>query len=121
MCQRIQNRKLHARNPDLRENAPIHELDERVNDALRVNDHLDAIVRNSKEKVSLDHLERLVRQCRAVDRDLSSHAPGRMVKRILERRLSETLGGPLSKRTARRGDDHAADIDALTASNALEN
>ena len=41
-------------------------------------------------KVRLDHLERLVRQRRAVDGDLAAHAPRRMPQRVLDRRARET-------------------------------
>ena len=41
-----------------------------------------AIVRQAEEEVRLDHLERLVRERRAVDGDLAAHAPGRVLQRV---------------------------------------
>ena len=95
MRQRVQDGQLHARHAELREHAAVDELDERVHDALRMHDDLDAVVRQAEQEVRLDDLERLVGERRAVDGDLASHAPGRMPQRVLERRVLELLGGPL--------------------------
>ena len=76
---------------------------------------------NAEQKVRLDHLERLVRQRRAVDGDLASHLPGGMPQRVVERRGLELLRRPLPKRAARRRDDHAPHLDARPAGDALEN
>ena len=88
MRQRVQHRQLHARHAELRQHAAVDELDERVHDALRMHDDLDPIVRQPEQKVCLDHLERLVGERRAVDGDLSSHPPGRMLQRVGERRAA---------------------------------
>jgi hypothetical protein len=75
MRQCVENWQLHRRHAHLRENAAIDELHHRVNHALRMDDDLDAVVRQAEEIVRFDDLERLVRQRRAVDRDLPPHAP----------------------------------------------
>src|SRR3954463_3796397 len=91
-----------------------------MHDALRVHDDFDAVVRQPKEKVRLDDLERFVRQCRAVDGDLLSHPPRGMAKRVLDGRAFELVRRPLPKRTARRGDDDTTHLDTRPARDALQ-
>ena len=43
-----------------------------------------------------------------------------MPQRVLERRALELFGGPFAERAARSGDDHAANVDARTAGDALQ-
>ena len=61
--------------PDARARA-VAQVDERVDDRLRVHDHVDPVVRRSEQVVGLDQLEALVHQRRRVDRDLAAHVPG---------------------------------------------
>src|SRR5262245_51901294 len=99
MSKRVEDRQLHAGDTELRENAAVHEFHERVDDALRMDDDLDAIVRQPEEEMRFDHLERLVGQRCAVDSDLTSHPPRRMSERVFERRSLELLRRPLAKRS----------------------
>ena len=81
--------------------AAVAELDERVHDALRVHHHLERVVRQAEQVVRLDHLERLVRERRAVHGDLPAHLPGRMTQRLVDRGLAHPLRGPLAEGPAR--------------------
>src|SRR3954470_14234334 len=121
MRERVQNRQLHARRTELGEHAPVRELDERVHYALRVHDDVDVFIWDAKEVVSLDYLERFIRQRRAVDGDLATHLPRRMTQRVVDGRGAQLQRGPLSKRTAGRSDDQSADVLDVAAGDALQN
>ena len=84
MRQRIQDGYFHGGDAHLRQHTAIDELDERVNDALRMYDDIDSLVGKTEEEVRLDYFERLVGECRAIDGDLSPHPPRRMTQRILD-------------------------------------
>ena len=103
--QRVQNRQLHGREGELREHAPVAELDEGVDDALRVDHHLQRVVRQAEQMVRLDDLQRLVRQRGAVHRDLLPHAPGRVVERVGHGGDGEPLGPPFAEGAARAGEN----------------
>ena len=61
---------------ELGDGGAVGELDHRVDDRLRVDDHLDAVVADAEQLVGLDHLEALVHERRRVDGDLRAHLPG---------------------------------------------
>ena len=81
-----------------------------MHDALRMDHHLERIVRQAEQVVRLDHLERLVRERRAVHGDLAAHAPRRVLERFFDRGARHPLGGPLAERPAGRGEDQAAQL-----------
>src|SRR6185503_14348373 len=120
MSKRIQHRKLHARHPQLSENAPVHELHEGMYDALGVNDDVDLIEGQAEEVVCLDHLEGLVRKGSAVDRDLPSHAPRRVLERIREGRSGNVVRAPVAEGSAGSGEDHASHLYTGPAGEALQ-
>ena len=64
---------------------PIDELDHRVDDALRMDDHVDAVHVDAEEPAGLDHFQALVEERGGVDGDLAAHVPGRMFERLLRR------------------------------------
>src|SRR5207244_2742714 len=72
MRERVQHGQFHARDAELGQDAAVHELDERMYDALRMDNDLDALVRQTEQIVRFDDLERLVGECRAIDRDLAT-------------------------------------------------
>src|SRR5262245_29972024 len=100
MCERIQHWKLHARNAQLRQNAAVHELHERMHHALWVHHDFDAVVRETKKVVRLDYFERLVRERGAIDGDLSPHAPRRMLQRIGDGRALQAVCAPRTEWSA---------------------
>ena len=82
-----------------------------MDDALRVNHHLDVGRRCAKQPVRLDHLEALVHQRCRVDRDLAAHAPIRVLAGLFWADAGEVEVGQVAKRpTAARQPDlaHAA-------------
>jgi hypothetical protein len=68
----------------------------------------------------LDHFERFVRKSRAVDRNLSTHSPRRMPQRIVECCRFDSVGWPITERTARRGQHKPADFSFRPSGNALQ-
>ena len=85
-------------------------------------DHdVDAIVRNAEQKVRLDHLERLVRQRRAVHGDLAPHLPGRMLQGVVQRRAGKTLARPRAEGSARGGEHETTHFAGRASADALEN
>ena len=80
----------------------VGELDHRVDDRLRVHDHLDLVVGDAEQLVGLDHLEALVHQ-RADESigDLRAHRPRRMGQRLVDVDVGQ-LGGACGRGTGRR-------------------
>src|ERR1700674_3412140 len=91
-----------------------------MHDALRMDHDLDTIIRQPEQKVRLDYLERLVRQSRAVDRDLSPHSPGWMPEGILDGGGSEALATPVSEWSARGGEDNTPHLRGWMPGDALQ-
>ena len=99
VVQRVADRDPHVRIAHVRLRGAVAELDERVDDRLRVHDDVDAVVGRAEEVVGLHHLQALVHQRRGVDRDLAAHPPRRVVERLLDR---DALAGPCGRGTGRR-------------------
>ena len=74
-----------------------------------------AVIWKSEQEMRLDHLERLVRERRAVDRDLAAHRPRRMRSASSTVACSEPLRAPSAKRTARRREDDSPHFRSLGA------
>ena len=70
--------------PEVRQRRAVGQLDERVDDRLRVHDDVDAVVGRAEQVVGLHHLQALVHQRRRVDRDLAAHRPRRVRERLLD-------------------------------------
>ena len=98
MVERVGDRHPHVRVPEVRERRAVVQVDQRVNDRLRVDDDVDPLDRHAEEVVGLDQLEALVHERGAVDRDAPPHVPCRVGERLLGRDRGE-LGG----RTATEG------------------
>src|SRR5512138_2218181 len=92
-----------------------------MDDALWMHDDLDRIVWQAKQKVCLDDFERLVGECRTVDRDLATHRPGWMLKRVSKCCLGQPGFAPRPEWSARRSEYHAPDLTSIPARYALEN
>ena len=75
---RILDRQSHVGNAQLRDDRAVSQLDHRMNDRLRMNDHIDVIGAHAEQPVSLDHFEAFVHECCRVDCDLAPHPPGWM-------------------------------------------
>ena len=80
--ERVGDRHAHVREPEVGELGAVVELDQRVDDRLRVHDDVDRGVGDAEQVMCLDHLEALVHQRRRVDRDPPAHLPGRVRERL---------------------------------------
>src|SRR5688572_11029225 len=120
MRERVEHRQLHCRNAHLSDDAPVDEFDERMDDALRVNNDFDAVVGQIEQNVRLDYLERFVRERSAVDRVLPPHAPGRVPQSIRDTHPGETLRAPPAKRSTRSGENNAPHFTARMPGDALK-
>jgi len=58
---------------ELRLDRAVDELDQRVDHALVVNHHVDAVERQAEQPVCLDHFEAFVHQGGRIDGDLGAH------------------------------------------------
>src|SRR6188768_753166 len=92
-----------------------------MNDRLRMNDGLDAVVREAVKEMRLDDFERLVRQRGAVDRDLGAHVPRWMSQRIGARDVLQLVQGMTAKGTTRGGQNQPPDLTVLGAAQTLQN
>src|SRR5690349_13643640 len=100
MRQRVENGKLHCRNAHLCDDTAVDELHKRVYDALRMHDYVNTVIRQIEEKVRLDHLERLVGECRAIDGDFSTHLPRRMSQCVFDRGFRQLFFAPAAEWSA---------------------
>ena len=101
MVKRVGDRHPHVGMAEVGERGPVVEAHHRVDDRLRVDDDVDALVGDAEEVMCLDHLEALVEQRRRVDRDLAAHVPGRVRERLLARHVAEVAAA--AEGPARRG------------------
>ena len=105
--ERVGDRHPHVGVAEMGEGRAVDEVDQRVDQRLRVDDDVDAVVGDAEQVMGLDQLEALVHQRRRVDRDLAAHLPGRVGERLLAGHAREVRA--TSERAARRGQDQAID------------
>ena len=90
----------HVREAQLGLDRAVHELDERVDDAFRVHNCLDAVIWHPEQAMRLDDLQPLVHQGGGIDGDLGAHVPGRVVQRIVYGHGGKFFQPPLPKWSA---------------------
>src|SRR5215831_20796696 len=81
-----------------------------MDDALRVDDDLDALHFHAKKPMRLDHLQPLIEQSRGIDCDLRPHVPGRMLQRSFDCDGIEVLSWSFAKRSTRGGQNDPTNI-----------
>src|SRR5207247_5473804 len=106
-------READVRPAELRIEGAVDELDQRVDDALRMDAHGDPVERDAVEVMCLDHLEALVHQRGRVDGHLGAHRPAGMVQGLLYGHLVEVQVGMRPERAAAGGDDQASYVSEL--------
>ena len=117
--QRVLDGKSHVGGAQLGLQRTVHEADGRVDDALRVDDHLDGVIADIVQPVCLDDLQALVGERRRVDGDLGAHRPGRMAEGLGRGDRRDLLGRGVEERAARGGQDEARDAGHRFADEAL--
>ncbi len=70
--------RAHVRRTELGEHGAVHVFDQRVHDALSVDDDLDLLGGEAEEQTGFDQLEPLVHESGRIHRDLAAHHPVRM-------------------------------------------
>ena len=106
--QGVLDRKPHVGGAQLGLQGAVDEANGRVDDALRVDHHLDRSVGDIVQPVRLDDFQALVGERRRVDRDLRAHRPRRVAEGLLGGHLGE-VRGPVEERPARRCQDERGD------------
>ena len=102
--ERVLDRQAHVGLGELRDHTAIDELDHRVDHALGMQHDVDTVIWRAVEPVRFHDLVALVREGRRIDRDLRTHAPGRMPERLRGRDRRERTERPIAERAAGRGD-----------------
>ena len=118
-AQAERDRDQHGRRAGLHQRGAVGELDHRVHDAGRVDDHLDAVEGDAEEQVRLDHLEALVHQGGRVDRHDRTHVPRRVGQRFVDRDLGQLLAGAAPERSTAGREHEASYLVGAAASQAL--
>ena len=98
--QAVRDGQTHIGIGQLGEYRAIDVLHHRVHNGLRVNDDVDAVYVDAKERRRLHDFETLVHQCGGVDGDLRAHRPGRVVQRLVLGRALQLVKCPSAKWSA---------------------
>ena len=106
--QGVLDRKPHVGGAQLGLQGAVDKANGRVDDALRVDHHLDRSVGDIVQPVRFDDFQALVGERRGVDRDLRAHRPRRVAEGLLGRDLRE-VRRPVEDRPARRRQDERVD------------
>ena len=109
-AQGVEEREPHVGDRELGQHRAVHELHERVDDRLRMDDHVEPVGRKPEEPARLDDLESLVHQGRAIDRDALSHGPGRVLQNLRGSRVLDGRRVPAQEGPAGRRERDAADV-----------
>src|SRR5207247_5271430 len=103
----------------LRERGTVCELDHGMNNALRMDDDLDALHLDVEKPMGFDHFQALVEERRGIDCDLRSHVPGWMFQRLLWCDRIEIFSRRFPKRSARCREHDSADVRGLKCGSGL--
>ncbi len=82
-AERVRDRRAHVGIAQLRDHRSVDVLDERVDDAFRMDHDFDPVGMRVEEPARLDHLQTLVHHRRRIHRNLAPHDPVRMRARRL--------------------------------------
>jgi len=119
VCEGALDRETHVGHPQLSLYASIAELDERVDDRLAVEHDFHGVHRHVEQPHRFDRLHPLVHQCRAVDCDLLSHVPGRVVQGLFGGHGAKRFEVEIAESAAAGREKDPSDPVALFAPEAL--
>ena len=97
----------------------VPEGDDAVNDRLRMNQDVEAVVADPEKMMRLNQFQALVHQGRGIDADLRTHRPVGMLDRLLGPRAGHRLLRPVAERSAGRGKDNLFDVVDLVVAERL--
>ncbi len=103
------DRRAHVRRRQMGQHGAVRVGDQAMHRRLRMDDHVQLLGRQREQEMRLDHLQALVHQGGAVDRNLGAHRPVGMGHGLLGRRTLHGLRGPFAERSARGGEGHLVD------------
>lgn len=118
--ERILDGQAHVRHAELGDDRAVEQLDHRVHDALRVDEHLDIVRRDAEQVHGLDEFQALVHHGRGVHADFRAHAPVRVTDSHLGRDVARLFACPAAEGAAGAGEQDLVQL-ALPAGQALEN
>src|SRR5207249_11831891 len=87
--ERLRDRRGHVGIAELRQYGAVDVFDQRMDNALGMDDHLDLLARGTEKPMRLDDFETLVHHRRRIDRDLAPHAPAWMGTGLIGRHADE--------------------------------
>src|SRR5689334_2974578 len=85
----------------------VDKLHDRVDDTLRMNQNVNALVRSGEEPMGLNHFKTLVHERRGINSDLASHPPRRMSQGVGCSHCPQGCGRCSAKRSAGCGENDA--------------
>ena len=109
--ERLSNWRAHVGVAKLGEHASVNVFDQRMDDALGMDDDLDRFSRGSEQPVGLDYFEPLIHHRRRIHTDLAAHDPVRVGACFIRRHRREVRGRACPERSARSGEQDAANAD----------
>ena len=110
----------HVGAAELGEDRAVGEFDHGVDDALRVDDDIDASHFDIEEPAGLDHFEAFVEERGGVDGDFAAHVPRGVFEGLFEGGGGDLVWGPCAEGPAASGEDETADVGWGSAVEALE-
>jgi len=118
--QRVLDGKRHRRRAELGEHGAVGELDEAMDDALRVEDRGALLGAEIEEPLGFDEFEAFVGERGGVDGDFRAHRPVGVLEGVGGRDVREAFLRPIAESAAGGGEDDAADAGLRVALEALE-
>ena len=117
--ERVLDGQPHVRHAELGDDRAVEQLDHRVHDALRMDEHLNIVRRDAEQVHGLNEFQALIHHGRGVHADLRAHAPVRVADGHLGRDAARFFARPAAERAAGAGEQDLAQL-ALPAGQALE-
>ncbi len=110
----------HIGGGELCEDGAVDEFDHGVDDALGVDDDVDAVHFDVEEPAGFDHFEAFVEEGGGVDGDFPAHGPSGVTEGLGWGDAGEFLGWGIAEGAAAGGEDEALDVRGGAAFEALE-
>ena len=106
----VQDRQPHVGNGDLRQDAAVHELHQRMDCGLRMYRDPDSGGRQVEQAAGFDDLQALIEQGGGIDGDPAAHDPGGMAQGLLHGDVLKLVRWKLAEGAAGSGQPDAANF-----------